>query len=102
MTKRGKLGGLAAPKAPSSDATPVTSMSAPEINTEHTDPRRRSPRRRRGSGARIGQTIRLNHSAHRQLSELAERLDCDQHWLLLEAVDMLFERHGLAPIARSE
>lgn len=51
---------------------------------------------------RKGQLIRLHHDAWKQLRRLALEKECAVHDLLIEAVNEIFMKHGLEPIARTE
>lgn len=44
-------------------------------------------------------TLRLPELVHEQLREMAYTAHRSQHSLLMEAVNLLFERHGKPPIA---
>ncbi len=44
-------------------------------------------------------TLRLPEPVHEQLREMAFTAHRSQHALLLEALNLLFERHGKPPIA---
>ncbi len=89
MTKRASLAGFAAKKDP-----PTAAAAAEPTSTDMThaaDPA--GPDRRRG------QTLRLSTEAWRQLKRLAVEEDKPAHDLLVQAVNALFVKHGLPPIA---
>ena len=51
------------------------------------------------SGKSVTLTLRLPPVVHDQLREMAFSGRVSQHALLMEAVNLLFERHGKPPIA---
>ena len=89
MMKRASLAGFAAKKEPpapiaAADTVPVMAVPADDAV---------APDRRRG------QTLRLSTEAWRQLKRLAVEQDKPAHDLLVQAVNALFVKHGLPPIA---
>ena len=89
MMKRASLAGFAAKKEPPAsvvlaDVAPAAAAPAKEVV---------APDRRRG------QTLRLSTEAWRQLKRLAVEEDKPAHDLLVQAVNALFVKHGLPPIA---
>ena len=63
---------------------------------EATDPR---PTRERETGAIRTLTLRLPDAVHDQLREMSYVQRRSQHALLMEALNLLFERDGKPPIA---
>lgn len=89
MTKRGSLAGFAAKKDPQpAMGTPATASHAVADADAAAAPDKRR-----------GQTLRLSVEAWRQLKRLAVDQDKPAHDLLVEAVNSLFSKHGLPPIA---
>ncbi len=89
MMKRASLAGFAAkkdPPAPVAAVDPASTDAAPAIDGAAPDRRR-------------GQTLRLSTEAWRQLKRLAVEEDKPAHDLLVQAVNALFMKHGLPPIA---
>ncbi len=82
--KRGSLAGFAARKEPPTPTAPPPTAEPPEGAT--LDKRR-------------GQTLRLSVEAWRQLKRLAVDHDKPAHDLLVQAVNDLFRKNGLPPIA---
>ena len=90
MMKRASLAGFAAKKDPPASVTatePTSTDAAPAADAAA------APERRRG------QTLRLSTEAWRQLKRLAVEEDKPAHDLLVQAVNALFLKHGLPPIA---
>ncbi len=87
MMKRASLAGFAAKKEP-----PVAAVE-PASTDAVTAADAVAPDRRRG------QTLRLSTEAWRQLKRLAVEQDKPAHDLLVQAVNALFVKHGLPPIA---
>ena len=90
MVKRGSLAGFASRKEPASPAAVAEALATSEAPITGHAP---SPDRRRG------QTLRLSIEAWRQLKRLAVEEDKPAHDLLVEAVNALFTKHNLPPIA---
>ena len=90
MVKRGSLAGFASRKEAASPAAAVEPSPTSEVPVVRDAP---VPDRRRG------QTLRLSVEAWRQLKRLAVEEDKPAHDLLVEAVNALFVRHNLPPIA---
>lgn len=57
------------------------------------------PTKAAGGGETRTLTLRLPEVVHEQLREMAFSARRSQHSLLLEALNLLFERHGKPPIA---
>jgi hypothetical protein len=91
MMKRGSLAGFASKKDPA--PTPATAEPAEvAVPSASTAPVPTADKRR-------GQTLRLSVEAWRQLKRLAVEQDKPAHDLLVEAVNALFSKHNLPPIA---
>ena len=88
MMKRASLAGFAAKKEP-----PASVAAAEPTSTDAAPAAAAAPDRRRG------QTLRLSIEAWRQLKRLAVEQDKPAHDLLVQAVNALFVKHDLPPIA---
>lgn len=101
--KRGKieLGWGQTPTEP--EAPPPTPEGAPPAEPVATPaPASASPRARRpkAAGEEVGINLRLSPPAWTALSVLAARNRRAKQDLLLEALDLLFEKYGEEPVAR--
>lgn len=89
MMKRASLAGFAAKKEPPTPVTTADTVPATVVPPEDTA----------AGDRRRGQTLRLSTEAWRQLKRLAVEQDKPAHDLLLQAVNALFVKHDLPPIA---